>query len=216
MSEFRHGPIAAEACIFDFDGVILDTERYHHASWVEACAPLGLTLSEEEYLPLRSTGRPFIAAFLEKKAGRPFSEEEREALFSRKQAAYSRMTAALSEADLLGGVLPFLEKLKANGIPAAVATSSAQARTLAERFGILPLLSAFLGADLPLPKKPAPDLFLAAAKALGVPPRRCAVFEDSEAGIRAGLAAGMQTVAVGAVRLPGILLAIEDFTCFLA
>lgn len=216
MSDFLYGALHARACIFDFDGVIMDTERYHFAAWQRAAAPLGLSFSYEEYLPLRSTGRPFIASYFERKAGRAFTDGEREGLFLRKQEAYADFMAHFSESDFLPGMPAFLRCLKAHSIPAAVATSSSQAQALSERFGIRSLFTAILGPELPLPKKPAPDLFLAAASALGVPPADCAVFEDSEVGIRAGLAAGMQVVAVGGSHPEGVRLAIDDFTCFLA
>ncbi len=185
------------AAIFDFDGVILDTERYHFAAWNAAGALFGLAFSEEEYLPLKSTGRPYIASVFEKKLGRRFTEEEKRILFSEKQAYFEEAISSLGEKDLIAGAVPFLQALQERGVPAAVASSGTLCARLVERFGLTPYFVAVIGPEEGLPKKPAPDVFLLAAERLSARPSQCLVFEDSSAGMRAARAAGMDYVAIG-------------------
>ncbi len=199
------------AVIFDFDGVILDTERYHLAAWNAAAARFSLSFSEEEYLPLKSTGRPYIASVLEKKAGRKFSESERRTLFEEKQAYFEEGIKSLGEGDLIAGAVDFLRFLQRENIPAAVASSGTLCTVLAKRFGLDGYFSFILGPRDDLAKKPAPDCFLAAAKRLGFAPADCLVAEDSEAGLAAAHAAGMDAIAIGKAR-GDCVLRTPDFT----
>lgn len=200
--------------IFDFDGVILDTESIHLAAWNAAGARFGLSFSEEEYLPLKSTGRPYIASVFEQKRGKPFTDEERKTLFSDKQAYFEQGIAHLSEADFIPGARAFLSLLKERGVPAAVASSGTLCGELVERFRLGEYFRFVLGAAEALPKKPAPDIFLRAAERLGLPPSDCLVFEDSRAGMQAARAAGMDFVAIG--KGEGSLFCAQDFRAVLA
>ncbi len=212
--------LPCQGCIFDFDGVIVDTERYHYAAWNQGAAPAGVFLTWEEYLPLKSTGRSHIMNVYAAKAGIPFSPEFRTAMAAEKDRAFAGYMKALSEKDLIPGVLELLEALSARGIPMAIASSSAASGTLAAQFGLCAYFSAIIDGTWDLPKKPAPDLFLTAARALDLPAQDCLVFEDSLAGIQAAANAGMPVIAVGGIRSPLALTHISDFTelermCFL-
>lgn len=204
-------PHGYQAVIFDFDGVIMDTERYHYLAWNEAAAEFGLRFSEEEYFPLRSTGRPYIASVLEKKRKKAFSEEERERLFANKQAAYEALIAGLSERDFIGGAVEFLRLLSGAGMRTAIASSGTLSSVMVARYSLERYFTAILGASDALAKKPAPDIFLAAAERLHVPARECLVFEDSPAGIEAAGAAGMEAIAVGGLKTDACILCIRDF-----
>ncbi len=199
-------------CIFDFDGVIVDTERYHYAAWNRAGSRAGVTLTWEEYLPLKSTGRGHIVGAYEAKAGRSFSPEFRSAMMAEKDAVFSGYMTALSRKDLIPGVKALLDELDARGIPMAIASSSAASGSIAAQFGLTHYFRAILDGTLDLPKKPAPDLFLAAAQALDLPPRDCLVFEDSLAGLQAAAHAGMPAIALGGIRCATAIAHIRDFT----
>lgn len=203
-----------DGCIFDFDGVILDSERYHYRAWRKAFAGVGAALSEEEYLDLRSTGRENVFAFLEHKIGRRLTADERRSLGSVKDEAYRAYAEHMGEADLIPGVRNLLERLRSMGVRTVVASSGKTTAELVARFGLAPLFDAVLDGNSPHPKKPAPDLFLAAAERIGVAPARCVVFEDSPAGVKAALAGGMAVVTVGALRAEKAIAGCRDFVEF--
>lgn len=199
-------------CIFDFDGVLMDTERYHFASWNSGAALAGVKLTWEEYLPLKSTGRSHIIDRIEAKSPTPFSPALRSQIAAEKDASFARLIRDLSRADIIPGAESFLEYLRSENIRLAIASSSATTTRLAREFGLDKYFSAIIDGNHKLPKKPAPDLFLTAVQALELPPADCLVFEDSLAGIQAARNAGMTVVAVGGIRSPLAAAHIRDFT----
>ena len=128
-------------------------------------------------------------------SGRAF--DDLDALANRKNGYYVEMIKKITPSDLLPGVEALLKGLRASGLKIGVASSSKNARPVIEKLGIAHLLDAVIdGQDQQRPK-PAPDLFLNCARRLGVPPERCVVVEDAQAGIDAANAAGMRSVGVG-------------------
>lgn len=200
-----------DGCIFDFDGTLLDTEKYHYQGWREGYLSLGVHLSEEEYLPLRSTGRLHILSIAEQRLGRKLTSEEVAKACALKDSVYVECCKKLSEKDFIGGAKEFLQALQGKIIKTAVASSSRAAARYSKQFALDGYFDAFLDGNMPFPKKPNPDIFLAAAKALGVEPAKCLVFEDSEAGIQAAVNAGMQVIAVGGIFSEKALLCSQDY-----
>ena len=200
-----------KAFIFDFDGVVVDTEKYHYLSWVAAASHVGYDLSWEEYLPLKSTGNTEITQFLSDQSGKEVSDELFQIMRNTKLVEFDRLVQDLSEADVLPGIRDFLSWLNAQGVKTAVASSSNTSSGLAARFDLSKHFQVVIDGNMKLPRKPAPDTFLLAAKRLGVDPSDCIVFEDSLAGIDAAVNAGMPVVAVGGIRSDKAVLHISDF-----
>lgn len=198
-------------CIFDFDGVLMDTEQYHYAAWNRAMEPEGVCLTWEEYLPLKSTGRGHIIRQYSDKAPVPFPQEHYPELARRKEQIFAELIRALSPSDILPGAEAFMAYLKSRGVRLAIASSSTATTELARRFGLDRYVSAVIDGNRNLPKKPAPDLFRTAADALELAPEDCLVFEDSLAGIQAAGNAGMDAVAVGGIRSPTAIAHIRDY-----
>ena len=186
----------AKACIFDFDGVIVDSEKYHHLAWQQVANEIGVDLPYDEYAPLKSAGRQVVIPYLFQKAGLNLTPQ----LFDYYRALRGeKITAALrqlSPSDVMPGVVNFLRTLKAHGIPCAVASSSAAATETAKRFDLYDLFDVFVDGNNGLPNKPAPDLFLHTAHLLNVQPTACVVFEDSLNGLTAAKNAGMHAVGI--------------------
>ncbi len=203
-------PIAG--CIFDFDGVVVDTEKYHYLSWLEGAKNEGCTLSWEDYLPLKSTGCGHIARYILSAGGKPLTEAAVQRICDIKESAFHTLVADLSEQDILPGMVEFLVWLQEKGIPAAVASSSHASCALAKRFGLDKYFKVLIDGNTKLPRKPAPDTFLLAAKDLGVDPGKCIVFEDSLAGIGGAVNAKMPVVAVGGIRSADAAAHVQDFT----
>ena len=114
-----------KACIFDFDGVIVDSERYHYLGWLEVAKVIGTTLTYEEYAPLKSAGRIRVIPYLFEKAGKALKEGDIEKFFKVREEKIAVEIAKLNKEDVMDGVADFLELLNANGIPCAVASASA-------------------------------------------------------------------------------------------
>ena len=202
---------AFKAFIFDFDGVVVDTEKYHYLSWVAAAAHVGYDLGWEEYLPLKSTGNTEITQYLCDHSGKEVSEELFQKMRDTKLVEFDRLVVDLSEKDVLPGIRDFLTWLNQQNVRTAVASSSNTSSGLAKRFDLSKHFQAIIDGNMKLPRKPAPDTFLLAAKMLGVDPADCIVFEDSLAGIGAAVNAGTHVVAVGGIRSEHAIAHIDDF-----
>ena len=197
--------------IFDFDGVVVDTETYHYRSWRKAAELVGYPLTWEEYLPLKSTGLSTIANYICDHSGREVSQEIRDAVADTKLQVFNELVEELSEKDIIPGVQEFLTALQDRQVRAAVASSSRTSGALAQRFDLSQYFRVLIDGNRKLPRKPAPDTFLLAAKLLGVDPADCIVFEDSLAGIEAARNAGMPVIAVGGIRSELAMGHIQDF-----
>ena len=200
-----------KAFIFDFDGVVVDTEKYHYLSWCQSAAHVGYELGWEEYLPLKSTGNTEITQYLCDHSGKEVSEELFQIMRQTKLTSFDELVKDLSEKDVLPGIRDFLSWLNEQGVKTAVASSSNTSSGLANRFDLTKHFGVVIDGNMKLPRKPAPDTFLLAAKMLGADPKDCIVFEDSLAGIGAAVNAGMPVVAVGGIRSDKAVLHIQDF-----
>jgi HAD superfamily hydrolase (TIGR01509 family) len=186
-------PVPFSALIFDFDGLIIDSETPIFRIWEEIYREHGASLSMEGWQHALGTHHGFDPfADLARRVG---VRLDREVWGPRISEEHWRRC---EDEPLLPGVAERLEEAAALGIPAAVASSSNSAwvRTWIERHGLAARFAAICTRDDVTAVKPAPDLFLLAARRLGVAPRECLVFEDSPNGLRAARAAGMWAIAV--------------------
>ncbi|WNG50459.1 HAD family phosphatase [Archangium minus] len=182
------------AAIFDMDGTLVDNMRFHVQAWVAFSRSLGLESSAERF-EREFNGRrnaEIIPALL----GRPVSAEELVQLEERKESHYRELYAP--HLRLLRGGHEFLTRLRGAGLKLAVASAAPHANRafVLDGLALRPFFSQVVGAEDVKRGKPAPDAFLAAAKALGVDPSACVVFEDAVNGILAARAAGMFAVGV--------------------
>lgn len=191
------------AVIFDMDGLLLDSERIAFAVGRESCLALGLPWREDVALAMVGRNARDNAALLRHHFGDEYPvDAQREAFGHRYEALIAAGAIPLKD-----GVLALLDALDARGLPRAVATSTdhTRARFKLEKTGLWHRLHALVGGDEVARGKPEPDIFLAAAARLGVLPANCLALEDSNAGARAALAAGMQVCIV-----PDLLAAEPD------
>ncbi len=181
------------ALIFDFDGLLVDTEASAYLSWQRLFRELGAELPRAKYqLDIGTSGQFDAIAEIEAQTGRRLDWDE---LWAQRMALRAEISAAQ---PLMTGVLTLLDAARAAGLPLAVASSSDHAWVSGwlERHRISDYFQCVRTRDDVARIKPAPDLFLSAAAGLGVDPASCLVFEDSPNGMRAALAAGMRCVAV--------------------
>lgn len=183
------------AFIFDLDGVLTDTSEYHFLAWKRLADEEGIPFTREDNEELRGVSRQESLRRLLK--GRPLDEATAQAWMDRKNIYYRAFLAEITPDNLLPGARAFLEEARSRGIRLGVGSASKNARDALQRLGILPLLDAVGDGYSVVNTKPAPDLFVWVAGRLGTPVSYCVVFEDAEAGVQAGKAAGMRCVGIG-------------------
>jgi beta-phosphoglucomutase len=184
-----------KAFIFDMDGVLTDTVEYHFQSWQQLADELNISFSRKDYEKLLGLSRPdSLKIFLK---GRPTTDSEFQQLLKKKNEYFLQLIEHLSPANLMAGVSNLLSIIKRAGLKLAVASSSRNTQVVLNRLEIASLFDAVCDSNTIQQAKPAPDLFLDAARSLGVLPQQCVVFEDSAAGVEAGLSAGMLVVGIG-------------------
>lgn len=187
--------MSMSAVIFDMDGVLTATVEHHYQSWKKALDGYEIAFSREKNEKLLGlTRRRSLEVILE---GKQLAEEEMQAILDRKNRFFLDSLETMNPADLLPGVRVLLEELKEAGIRTGVASGSRNAAAVLERLGIESLIDVICDGSATEQSKPAPDIFLKTAQALGVSPNACLVIEDSEAGVQAGLKAGMCVIGLG-------------------
>jgi beta-phosphoglucomutase len=184
------------AVIFDFDGVLADTEGLHLRAFQETFATRGWTLTERDYADryLGYNDRTLIGTYL-RDHRLPSAGDEIEPLMREKAAAFDRL---LSSGPVLYPAAPGCVRALAARFPLAIASGSLRAEItdILQRAGLLTAFHGIVSADDVSRSKPAPDAYLRAAELLGVRPRECVAVEDSHWGIDAAKHAGMRTIAI--------------------
>jgi HAD superfamily hydrolase (TIGR01509 family) len=188
------------AIIFDMDGLMLDTERINQIAWRRAAAEWGYTFPDEVYLAAVGRTVRDTKALFRRTFGPDFPFE---AMYQRKQG-YADAYIGEQGLPLKPGLLELLDLVEGLSLAKAIATSTVRSQAL-KKLTMVGLINRFeilvCGDEIPR-GKPAPDIFLAAAERLQVSAAGCLVLEDSEAGIRAAHAAGMQSIMIPDMKQP--------------
>ena len=182
------------AVILDMDGLMLDTEGMSRAAWLRTLAERGWTISDERYLELIGLTLSDVGVKMRSWYGAdiPF-----EPIYTRKLALVDEIISSEGIRQK-PGLSDFLATVDSLGLRKAVATSTARERAIYKLkvAGVEAVFETFAGGDDVVNGKPAPDIFLLAARRLGLPPEECLVFEDSDPGVLAARAAGMRVVII--------------------
>lgn len=186
-----------KACLFDLDGVIVDTAKFHYFAWKRLCNELGFDFTEEDNESLKGISRAESLDILLKKGGVSASVKKKEELMARKNGWYLEYIDKMKAEDALPGTLDFLKSVRASGRKTALGSSSKNAFKILEALDIVSLFDAVIDGTKVSKGKPDPQTFLLGAEALKVHPSSCVVFEDALAGVEAALAGGMYIVGVG-------------------
>lgn len=196
--------------IFDLDGVIVKTDKYHRQGWQRLADELGIEFTEEQARRTRGVDRmASLRVVLGPDHG--FTEAQMREFADRKNAYYTESIQQINPEDILPGTMNRLSELDAHGIPMAIGSASKNAAVVLERLEIAHRFHAVVtGHDFER-GKPAPDVFLTAAVRMGMPPDRCLVFEDAESGIQAAHAGGMRAIGIGQPdELPGAEIVVHS------
>jgi beta-phosphoglucomutase len=184
-------------CIFDLDGVIVDTAKYHFLAWKKLATMLNIDFSEEDNERLKGVSRmASLDIILE--IGKRFPDEKtKEEYASLKNKWYLDYINRMMPDEILPGSLEFISELKYSGIKVALGSASRNTPLILERLGIGKLFDGVADGNIVSKAKPDPEVFITAAKMVGVSPEECIVFEDAVAGIEAALNAGMRCIGIG-------------------
>jgi len=190
------------ACLFDLDGVLVDTAVYHYRAWKRLAAELGFDFTEKDNERLKGISRMASLEILLEIGGLQFDDAAKLELADRKNRYYLDYIMRMDESAVLPGAVDFLKACRERGIKTALGSASKNAMTILQRTGLTPLFDAVIDGNKATKAKPDPEVFLLGARELGVEPPACVVFEDAEAGVEAARRAGMRCVGIGS---PAIL-----------
>lgn len=188
-----------ECVIFDLDGVLVDTAKYHYLAWKKMAEALGIALSKETNEKLKGVSRTecldIILSF--EKSTHLLSQEEKMNLTNRKNDIYLSYIKNMTAAEILPEAVTLLNFLKKHRYKISLGSASKNARTILDKIGIRHFFDHIVDGNMVTETKPNPEVFLLSAEKFGINPRACIVFEDSIAGIQAGNRARMFTIGVG-------------------
>jgi len=191
-----------KACIFDLDGVIVDTAVYHYKAWKRLANELGFDFSEEENEKLKGVSRVRSLELILQWGGVTKTKAEQDELAAKKNAWYVDMISHMTPAEILPGAKEFVDACRQAGLKIALGSASKNSSMILEKVGITGLFDAVIDGNKVSKPKPDPEVFLKGAEELNVAPANCVVFEDAIAGIEAAINGGMKSVGIGS---PGVL-----------
>lgn len=186
--------------IFDLDGVITDTAKFHYQAWKALADSLGISIDETFNETLKGISRMDSLDRILAHGHREnaFTPAEKEALAQQKNDHYVQLLEHLTTEDVLPGVVPLLQQAQAHHIPCAVASASKNAPLILEKLGVRAYFATIVDPDSLSKGKPDPEIFLAAADSIGVLPQNAIGFEDAQSGIDGLKAAGIYAVGLSA------------------
>ncbi len=186
-----------KACIFDLDGVIVDTAVYHYKAWKRLANELGFDLTEEDNEKLKGVSRVRSLELILQWGGVTKTRAEQEELAARKNAWYVEMINQMTPGEILPGAKEFLMACRGAGIKTALGSASKNSGTILEKVGITDLFDAVVDGNKVSTPKPDPEVFLKGAEELNILPANCVVFEDAIVGVEAAKNGGMKAVGIG-------------------
>lgn len=186
-----------KACIFDLDGVIVDTAVYHYKAWRRLANQLGFDFTEAQNEELKGISRIESLKIILNWGGVSKSDAEMQELATLKNEWYVEMITKMTPQEILPGAKEFLELVKSNHYLTALGSASKNSETILQQVGITHLFDALVDGNKVSKSKPDPEVFLVGAQELKVAPGECVVFEDAIAGVQAAKSGGMKAVGIG-------------------
>jgi beta-phosphoglucomutase len=186
-----------KACIFDLDGVVVDTAKFHYLAWRRLAHEMGFDFSPEHNERLKGVSRMRSLEILLEIGDLTLSDAEMINAANRKNAWYVDYISTLTPEDILPGVKEFIADIKKHRLKTAIGSASKNASLILKRIQLSAAFDIIIDGTKITQAKPDPQIFLFAAKELNVEPEACIVFEDAQAGIEAAKNGGMQCVGVG-------------------
>ncbi|WP_027088068.1 beta-phosphoglucomutase [Cohnella panacarvi] len=186
-----------KGAIFDLDGVIVDTAKYHYLAWRRLADQRGIPFTEHDNERLKGVSRMRSLDIILELGGFTLPDEEKEAMAAYKNELYLDYIRRMDESEILPGAKEYMASLRAKGVRIALGSASKNAAFILERVGLSGMFDAVIDGTKVTKAKPDPEVFLVACESLGLAPRDCAVYEDAAAGVQAAKAAGIYVVGIG-------------------
>lgn len=202
-----------KACLFDLDGVLVDTAVYHFQAWKILGKQFDFELSLEQNEELKGISRVESLDKILNWANFQASKEQKEKWLKEKNETYLELISHMNPSEILPGVISFLDQLKEQGYLIALGSASKNAQIILEKTSLINRFQAIIDGNKVAKSKPDPEVFQKGAEALGCQAAECIVFEDAQAGIDAAKAGGMKAVGIGSPNsLKGADIVISSFT----
>ncbi len=199
--------------IFDLDGVIVDTAKYHYLAWKKLANSLDIDFTEEENEQLKGVSRVKSLEKILSWGNKTISDEQFKELMAEKNQDYLNHISKMDEDEILPDVPRVLNLLKEQHQAISLGSASKNARTILEQVDLKAAFDAIVDGNDVSKAKPDPEVFLIAAEQLGVVPEQCIVFEDSVAGVEAANVANMISIGIGSEDILGhAQYVFRDFT----
>jgi beta-phosphoglucomutase len=186
-----------KACLFDLDGVIVDTAKYHFEAWRRLANHLGIDFTIEENEQLKGISRIDSLKLILDWGAIKKNESEILDLAALKNNWYLEMIASMQADEILPGVRDFIQSLKLENIKIGLGSASKNSEAILKKINLLDQFDVIIDGNKVSQSKPAPEVFLKGAAALEILPQNCLVFEDAVSGVEAAINAGMRVVGIG-------------------
>lgn len=189
--------MSKKAFIFDLDGVIVDTAKYHYKAWKKLANDLGFDFTLEQNELLKGVSRVRSLEILLSIGNVQLSQEKKERIMQDKNEHYLQFISQMGQEEILDGIHEVLLYLKEENIPFSLGSASKNARLILRQLELIDLFDAIVDGNDVSKAKPDPEVFLIAADKLGIEPKNCVVVEDAIAGVQAANTAQMISIGIG-------------------
>lgn len=186
-----------QGAIFDLDGVLVDTAKYHYLAWKKLAKELGIIFTEKDNEALKGVSRMTSLEIMLSIGGLKLNDAKMLELTEKKNSWYVEYLLQLDEKEVLDHVIETLVRFKKMGILLAIGSASKNTPLILEKTKLETYFDVIVDGNCTSRTKPDPEVFLIGAKKLGLFPEQCMVFEDSESGIQAANAGGMLSIYLG-------------------
>jgi beta-phosphoglucomutase len=186
-----------KAIIFDLDGVLVDTAKYHYLAWKKLADELNIDFSVEDNERLKGVSRMQSLDIILEIGSITLDNITKSDLAQKKNNWYVEYITKLTPDDILPGVIPFIKSIKNSNIKMALGSASKNSMLILNKLNLTNYFDAIIDGTKVSKAKPDPEVFLKGAEALKVLPCQCIVFEDAEAGVEAAISAGMHCIGIG-------------------
>ena len=186
-----------KGCIFDLDGVIVDTAKYHYLAWKELANDLGFEFKKKDNERLKGVSRMRSLDILLEIGNKEIDEATKSKFAENKNKKYLEYILKMTPDEILPGVIDFLNELRNKKIKTALGSASKNAMTILNQLNLTDYFDAVIDGTKVSKAKPDPEVFLKGAEALNLKPEECIVFEDAEAGVEAAIKGGFKCIGIG-------------------
>ena len=186
-----------KGCIFDLDGVIVDTAKYHFVAWRKLANDLGFDFTEKDNEKLKGVSRVDSLNLILSWGGMNFSDNIKKELAKKKNDEYLSYITQMTSDEILPGVVELLDDVKSLGLKISLGSASKNAVAILKQVGLIHYFDTIVDGTSVTHGKPHPEGFLLAASQMRIEPRECIVFEDAKKGVQAALSGGMYCVGIG-------------------